>query len=114
MSYSEKLKDPRWQRKKSEIQIRDQFTCQKCGCKTKTLNVHHRHYLVAREPWDYPGELLILLCDLCHKQEEEAKDILTEMIPALHFWGYFNTDIRDIVNKLIESKIQDKSHAEQR
>jgi hypothetical protein len=111
--YSEKLRDPRWQRKKSEIQIRDQFACQKCGDKRSTLNVHHRHYLAGREPWDYPGELLILLCEKCHRQEEESKDVLTELIPALHYWGYFNTEIQKIVNNLIESKMPEK-HAEPR
>ena len=51
-TYSELLRDPRWQKRKTEIMQRDNFTCQKCGCKTKTLNVHHLHYLPNRNPWN--------------------------------------------------------------
>ncbi len=105
MNYSEKLKDPRWQKMKSMIQIRDQFTCQKCGDKGTTLHVHHRHYLGGRDPWDYPEQLLVLICAKCHEEEERSADILKEMIPALHYWGYFNTDIQKVVNELIQSKI---------
>lgn len=54
-NYSEKLKDPRWQKKRLEIMARDFFTCQMCQCKDNTLHVHHRHYIGGREPWDYPG-----------------------------------------------------------
>jgi hypothetical protein len=108
--YNEKLKDINWQKKKNSIQIRDEFTCQKCGSKEGFLNVHHRHYLPGRDPWDYPDQLLILLCEDCHKDEEDCKDILTEMIPVLHYWGYLNTEIRDIVNNLIQAKIPPKEN----
>lgn len=103
--YAEKLLDPRWQKVKNTIQLRDQFTCQKCGCKDETLHVHHRHYLAGREPWDYPEQLLVLLCATCHKDEENAAEVIREMAPALHNFGFFNTEIRDVINKLIESKI---------
>ncbi len=109
--YAGKLNDVRWQKVKNAIQIRDQFTCQKCGKKEgKALEVHHRHYMIGRDPWDYPEQLLVLLCRECHQEEEDIKDILTEMIPSLHYWGYFNTDIRDIVNKLIQDRIPEKSN----
>src|SRR5688572_14688798 len=104
--YAEKLLDNRWQQRKTSIQIRDKFQCQKCQAKNETVHVHHRHYLAGRDPWDYPDELLVLLCSNCHKKEEEAADIIKEMAPALHFHGYFNTEIRDFVNQLIESKLR--------
>src|SRR5688572_4888404 len=93
--YFEKLLDQRWQQIKSAIQIRDKFCCQKCGVKNETVNVHHRHYLACRDPWEYPETLLVLLCLKCHKEEEEAAEIIKEMAPALHNFGYFNTEIRD-------------------
>lgn len=102
--YASKLLDQRWQQRKSAIQIRDNFTCKKCGCKDQTVHVHHRHYLHGREPWEYPDELLVLLCSRCHKEEEEAASVLVDMAPVLHHYGYFNTEIRDIINKLIESR----------
>lgn len=107
--YAEKLLDARWQQRKTAIQIRDEFTCQKCKVKGLVVHVHHRHYIMGRDPWDYPDDLLILLCAKCHKEEEDCADIITEMAKVLHSYGYFNTEIRDEINRLIESKISEKN-----
>lgn len=105
-TYSDKLQDVRWQKIKTTIQIRDQFTCQKCGTKEGgPFDVHHRHYISGREPWDYPEQLMVLLCRNCHAEEEQTAEIVKELTPALHYWGYFNTDIRDEVNRLINLKM---------
>lgn len=104
--YREKLLDPLWQQRKSAIQIRDQFTCQKCGAKDKTLHVHHRHYVTGRNPWDYPDNLLITLCAPCHADEELYADIGQNMLEVLHNYGYFNTEVRDILNKLIQDRTE--------
>lgn len=104
-TYKEKLTDPRWQRKRLEILTRDNYTCQKCQSTEKQLQVHHRHYISHREPWDYPSELLITLCYVCHKTEEDCADMGPEMFRTLHFFGFYNTEIRDYLNKLIETKL---------
>lgn len=72
MKYSEKLKDPRCQKKRLEILQRDEWTCQKCYDSESTLNVHHRRYLPEKDPWDYPNEILITLCSTCHDHERES------------------------------------------
>lgn len=72
-SYSEKLRDPRWQKKRLEILSRDNWTCQCCSDTSSTLNVHHRHYLAGREPWDYDDKYLVALCEQCHKNETEDR-----------------------------------------
>ncbi len=64
MKYSEKLKDPRWQRKRLEVMQRDDFTCLNCGDKNQTLNVHHKQY--HGNPWESPPESLETLCEYCH------------------------------------------------
>ena len=64
-TYSEKLKDPRWQKKRLKILNRDNFTCRHCGDKEKTLHVHHKMYFSV-EPWEYEDFLLITLCKDCH------------------------------------------------
>lgn len=69
MKYSEKLRDPRWQRKRLEIFNRDNFTCLCCGAKDKTLNVHHKEY--HGNPWDAPSESLETLCEPCHKERSD-------------------------------------------
>lgn len=73
MTYAEKLRDPRWQRKRTEILQRDDFTCCICLSKTKFLNVHHLVYAKV-DPWDYPNHLLQTLCDDCHKIRQEYTD----------------------------------------
>lgn len=64
MTYGEKLKDPRWQKKRLEILNRDEFKCRACQSKTDTLHVHHLKY--TDEPWDAADVDLVTLCDVCH------------------------------------------------
>lgn len=70
-SYSEKLKDPRWQRKRLEVMNRDDFTCQLCQTKEKTLHVHHEQY--KGDPWDVDIDKLRTLCEDCHAAVENVK-----------------------------------------
>lgn len=65
-AYAEKLKDPRWQKKRLEVFEHDKWTCKECGATDKTLNVHHLFYHQGFDPWDYAKEELITLCDDCH------------------------------------------------
>lgn len=83
MTYSEKLKDPRWQKKRLEILQRDDFTCQNCGGKNKTLHVHHKIYR-ANEPWDEPNANLITLCKDCHEEIQYFREHLIEGISLIH------------------------------
>lgn len=96
MSYSEKLKDPRWQKKRLEIFERDGFLCQNCFSKTKTLHVHHKYYLPVENPWEYPDSALVTLCEECHEQEGELGGMKTLFI---HKWcdaGLLNVDMEGI------------------
>ena len=70
-TYAEKLKDPRWQRKRLEIFKRDGFACNKCGDKDETLHIHHRFYTKYKDPWNYPDESLVTLCVYCHEYETD-------------------------------------------
>ena len=66
-TYSEKLKDPRWQKKRLEILERDEWECKACGDKDTTLHVHHIFYIPGKEPWEIPNGLLVTFCERCHK-----------------------------------------------
>lgn len=68
-TYSEKLRDPRWQKKRLEILTRDEWTCQNCADTQNTLHVHHRIYEKGNDPWDIANDCLITLCAVCHEQE---------------------------------------------
>lgn len=70
MNYSEKLKNPKWQKKRLEILERDKFMCQDCWNDESTLHVHHIAY-TGNNPWETPNELLITLCEGCHNWETE-------------------------------------------
>jgi hypothetical protein len=70
-SYSEKLRDPRWQRLRLEVMERDGFKCQFCFDDKSTLHVHHKVYRKGFQPWDYPADHLITLCELCHSSQEQ-------------------------------------------
>ncbi len=67
-TYSEKLRDPRWQRIRLEVMQRDGFKCKCCGDEKTTLNVHHLKY--HGEPWEAPPDELETLCDSCHAIRE--------------------------------------------
>lgn len=71
MNYSEKLRDPLWQRKRLEIFKRDQWACTQCGCDYRTLHIHHKIYIKGSNPWEYEDDYLITLCQLCHQKEHE-------------------------------------------
>lgn len=71
-TYSEKLRDPRWQKKRLKILERDGFKCRDCGSKTKTLEVHHTYYAKG-EPWDTPDEFLMAVCCSCHPKRDAAE-----------------------------------------
>lgn len=85
--YAQKLRDPRWQRKRLKILERDGWTCQICYSDTDTLNVHHLHYASGKEPWEADDDHLITLCESCHDHEtvarKEALERLKEKMASL-------------------------------
>lgn len=77
MTYAQKLRDPRWQKKRLHILERDKWTCQSCRSTTKTLQVHHLFY-AKREPWEYPDQAYQTLCEGCHRERQGIVDPLIE------------------------------------
>ncbi len=76
-TYSEKLKSPKWQKKRLKILERDDFTCQYCQDSESPLHIHHKKY-VGDDPWDTPDEFLITVCEICHELVESLKDIMKQ------------------------------------
>lgn len=68
MTYTEKLKDPRWQKKRLEAMDSAGFKCEICGMGDSTLHVHHGYYAKNMEPWDYDLSTLHVLCEHCHAE----------------------------------------------
>ena len=71
-TYGALLFRPEWRAKRTEILTRDKC-CVICNS-SDSLHVHHRQYhFVVREnkfklPWEYSDNLLITLCESCHKR----------------------------------------------
>ena len=74
MTYAEKLKHPEWQKKRLKILERDQFTCQLCDSKDKTLHVHHKFYISGRNPWEYTDGMFMTLCHECHESNAHSQE----------------------------------------
>lgn len=75
-TYSEKLRDPRWQKVRLEIMERDNWACQECFDTTTTLNVHHLIYEKGVEPWQYADIYLITLCENCHQKNHSHRPVI--------------------------------------
>ncbi len=88
-TYSQLLRDPRWQKKRLEIMQRDKFTCQNCKDTESTLNVHHCFYKEDSSPWEYPNSSLITLCEKCHTNEtQELNKAKKNFLNALSSTGF--------------------------
>ncbi len=98
--YSESLKDPRWQKKRYDILIRDDWTCQICGAKSKTLHVHHNIYEKGKKPWEYSDYQLITLCRDCHEYEHELFDRTISCINDLRRQGLTFYEIIGLLEEL--------------
>ena len=72
MTYQEKLKDPRWQKKRLEILERDEWCCQICYDTESTLHVHHKFYEKGKAPWEYKNDMFATLCADCHEEESNT------------------------------------------
>lgn len=82
-SYSDKLKDPRWQKKRLEVLEAGGWTCESCGGKENTLHVHHGIYEKGKEPWDYPLFTLHVLCEDCHSKREETEKFIKKLMALM-------------------------------
>jgi hypothetical protein len=96
-TYSEKLKDPRWQKKRLEIMQRDSFSCCSCSGSDNTLHVHHLQYERGKEPWDYQNSSLATLCESCHVFEHDHDSIKEDLIKMLKSKGFTNDNLLSIM-----------------
>ena len=82
--YQRKLKDPRWQQRRLHLFQSANWECQEpacerslktefCGEPPASLHVHHLYYERNKDPWDYPDEAFMVLCDSCHEYRAECE-----------------------------------------
>lgn len=106
MTYSEKLKDPRWQKKRLQVLDRDKWTCQGMACfeKEKTLHVHHLDYVFGNDPWDYPDHYFLTLCETCHAEVSAKRKAFEERLVKAFRLGLHDTFIQRCAAEVFETK----------
>lgn len=109
MTYSEKLKDPRWQKMRLRVMEYAEFRCQICGDGKSTLHVHHSYYTRGNDPWQYPMGSLICICEYHHSKIHEKEEAAISPVdenpeandPALFFWNSFCKRVKQDRNLII-------------
>ena len=91
-SYSDKLKDPRWQKMRLKVLERDEFTCRHCQSGGITLHVHHQYYEHGKDPWDYNANSLLTLCEDCHESEKSYGKEKTELFYREFYNSFFESE----------------------
>jgi hypothetical protein len=95
------LRDPRWQKKRLQLLESANWKCQDGGCRRwlhqhaehlidpppgdpPSLEIHHLYYERGRDPWDYPDDAFLVLCDECHDKRSVVERKLKREL-ACHF-----------------------------
>jgi hypothetical protein len=107
ITYSDKLKNPKWQKKRLQVLDKANFICELCQDTDETLQVHHLKYLKGKEPWEYDLDNFKCLCESCHKAITilswiEFKDIYKVFKQSIHghnnvYIGYLNNEIKVLI-----------------
>lgn len=112
-THSEQLLDKRWQKKRLKILERDNWKCTCSTCNSNentTLDVHHLDYINGINLWDYPDDLLITLCRICHKKEQNRLKEEKYLLNTLRMNGFLIGDLLALstvidTNTLFKNKI---------
>jgi len=100
--YSEKLKDPRWQKKRLAVFERDKWRCQACGEEELTLAVHHLRYVPGKEPWEYNNNDLLTLCENCHETEYHYRKQVENTLLTILARRHFTANDLDVIARAFE------------
>lgn len=118
--YQRKLRDPRWQKKRLELLAKADWKCQEPGCRrwifqhtehvhippdveAPSLEIHHLYYEWGRDPWEYPDDAFLVLCDECHEERQAIeRHIKKELVKMLR--SVPAPILEDIFGEMIEAK----------
>ena len=78
-TYSSRLRDPRWQRRRLEIFDLYGWKCSNCQTKTEQLHAHHMIYRKGKSQWEYEDTEIVCLCDGCHEDFTNMKASIDEV-----------------------------------
>lgn len=88
LTYKEQLLHPNWQRKRLEMLEAAGWKCVSCEAADQTLHVHHKRYIKGRKAWEYENDELEVLCEGCHEQEHNHRELLDRLLAESNDgWG---------------------------
>lgn len=73
MDYKQRLKRPKWQKKRLEMLEKHNWRCDICDDTETCLHLHHKKYEYGRLPWEYQDGNFSVLCERCHFDVELLK-----------------------------------------
>lgn len=108
-SYSDLLRDPRWQKKRLEVLSHDKFTCAICTDSTSELHVHHAYYVAGRLPWNYPDSSYLTVCKNCHSRIKPGWQQWEHFLEFIHSDGITTGQISELLGQLAECRGENPS-----
>lgn len=106
-TYSDKMQDARWQKKRLEVLTDADWTCEACGTRAleeaASMHVHHKFYGFAkkREPWDYKRIDLMALCSECHDKMPRGNKEWENLVSSLCYFGADPRNIDDLCRSIL-------------
>ena len=110
-TYSELLRDPRWQKMRLKVMERDGFKCRTCGNEKGTLNVHHKVYKSGKKPWEYESRKLVTVCESCHAHLEEMKERVMDFLCSVS--PEVSSSVFNAIDFAIEGRSEDVIEADE-
>lgn len=110
MTYSEKLKDPRWIAKSARLKSEASNICHDCRTEfsVKKLEAHHCWYEYGKEPWDYPDDCFLVLCKRCHGVRQKVQN--SALVVLGMFSRLLTVEELKILTMELVAKRQDMEH----
>lgn len=99
-TYKDKLKNPLWQKRRLQIFEKDKWRCKQCGNHESELQVHHVDYIPGINPWEYPDDMLITLCHICHNKETGREKLEYNLATTFKMKGFLYSDLLALSSKI--------------
>lgn len=105
--YQQQLKDPKWACRRVEFIAKNDGICHECRREHEQdnpLQVHHISYVRGMNLWDYPDELMLVICKGCHLerqcQDEEARYEFSRLCGKLTLWEVH--EVKKAIRNLVD------------
>jgi len=98
MNYQDQLRSIPWQKRRLEKLQAANWLCEKCYG-GDFLEVHHKHYIFGRKPWEYTDSELEVLCTECHVVETVKQKTGIDLDEMIAEAEQLQREVRDLEHK---------------